>query len=76
MHKSIGYSPFYVNYGLNPSYNSDSPPVLLTDNAPVLTRDWAYHFNGFKKHLIKVKEYYKKFGDNRKSFISKIDGKL
>ena len=72
MHKSIGCSPFYANYGFNPSCNIDSPPVLLTDNASVLTRDWASHFNGLKRHLIKAKEDYKKFGDNRKSFGPKL----
>jgi len=61
-----------INYGFNPICNIDSPPVLLNDNTSVLTRDWVSQFNGLKKHLIKAKEDYKKFGDNRKSFNPKL----
>jgi len=55
-HKSINMSPFRANYGFNPVCNIDSPPVLLKDNASVLTRDWTAHFDALKKHLIKAKE--------------------
>jgi len=43
LHKSIGVSPFFANYGFNSSCNIDSPPVLLKDNASFLTRDWSAH---------------------------------
>ena len=66
-HKSINMSPFCANYGFNPVCNIDSPPVLLKDNASVLTRDWSAHFDALKKHLIKAKEDFKKFGDSRKA---------
>jgi len=67
IHKSLGKSPFFANYGFNPNFNIDSPPVLLKDNASVLTRDWAAHFESLKHHLSKAKEDFKKFGDYRKS---------
>jgi len=60
-------SPFYANYGFNPKSSIDSPPVLLKDNASILTRDWAAHFEALKKHLLKAKEDFKKYGDSRKS---------
>ena len=44
LHKSIGKSPFYANFGFNSCCNIDSPPILLKDNASTLTRDWASHF--------------------------------
>ena len=78
LHKSIGKSPFYANYGFNPCCNIDSPPILLKDNASVLTRDWAAHFDSLKKHLIKAKEDFKRFGDNKKSSgpILKVNDKV
>jgi len=42
-HKSIGMSQFRANYGFDPICNIDSPPILLKDNASMLTRDWSSH---------------------------------
>jgi len=67
MNKSIGHSPFFANYGFHPNAVIDSPPILLKDNASVLTRDWAAHFDALRQHLSKAKEDFKKYGDTRKS---------
>jgi len=67
LHKSIGKSPFFANYGFNPSCTIESPPVLLKDNASALTRDWSSHFEALKRHLQKAKENFKKFGDSKKA---------
>jgi len=56
LHKSIGMSPFRANYGFNPDCNIDAPPVLLKDNASVLTRDWSAHFDAFRVLLLKQKK--------------------
>ena len=67
MHKSIGKSPFFANYGFNPSCNINAPPILLKDNASSLTRDWASHFDALRTHLIKAKQDFKRFGDRSHS---------
>jgi len=72
IHKSIGMTPFYANYGFNPCCNINSPPILLKDNASSLTRNWAAHFDSMKKHLIRAKDDYKKYGDVRKSSGPKL----
>jgi len=67
IHKSIGQTPFHANYGFDPNCVIDSPPVLLRDTASILTRDWSSHFNALRQHLIKAKEDFKKYADNKKS---------
>jgi len=67
VHKSIGQTPFHANYGFNPNCVIDSPPVLLKDSAATLTRDWSAHFDALRQHLIKAKEDFKKYADNKKS---------
>ena len=57
----------FANYGFHPNAVIDSPPILLKDNASVLTRDWAAHFDALRQHLSKAKEDFKKYGDTRKS---------
>ena len=66
IHKSIGKTPFVANYGFNPSFQIDTPPSLLKDNASELVRNWTEHFNALKKQLIKAKQDFKKYGDNKK----------
>ena len=73
IHKSIGKSPFYANYGFHPCCNIESPPILLKDNASILTRDWASHFDSLRKHLSKAKDDFKKYGDRNKSFGPKFN---
>ena len=67
LHKSIGMSPFRANYGFNPVCNIDAPPILLKDNASVLTRDWSAYFDALRVHLTKAKEDFKKYSDSRKA---------
>ena len=66
LHKSIGQSPFRTSYCFNPNCIVDSPPVLLSDPASALTRDWSSHFNALRKHLLKAKEDFKKYADPKK----------
>ena len=66
LHQSIGVSPFYANFGFNPNSIIDSPPILLKDNASVLTRDWSAHFQSLQAHLVKAKEDFKKYNDLKK----------
>jgi len=67
IHKSIAQTPFHANYGFDPNCVIDSPPILLKDSASVLTRDWSSHFNALRQHLVKAKEDFKKYADNKKS---------
>ena len=67
LHKSIGKTPFFANYGFNPLCIIDSPPILLKDNASNLARNWSAHFDSLKFHLLKAKENFKKYGDVRRS---------
>jgi len=66
LHQSIGVSPFYANFGFNPNSIINSPPILLKDNASVLTRDWSAHFQSLQAHLFKAKEDFKKYNDLKK----------
>ena len=56
-----------ANYGFHPNCTIDSPPVLLQDNASILSRDWSSHFDALRQHLIKAKEDFKKYGNKRTS---------
>jgi len=66
LHKSISQSPFHANYGFNPDCIIDSPPILLKDTASTIARDWSAHFNALRFHLIKAKEDFKKYSDNKR----------
>ena len=61
-------TPFRANYGFNPVCNIDAPPILLKDNALILTKDCPAHFDALRVHLTKAKEDFKKYSDSRKAF--------
>lgn len=65
-HKSINKSPFNANYGFDPICNIEAPPILLTDSASCLSREWSSHFDALKDHLLKAKQDFKKYGDKKR----------
>lgn len=66
IHNSTGTTPFKANYGFNPNCNLNAAPILLQDNASNLSRNWASHFGALRSHLIKAKEDFKRFADDKR----------